>query len=280
MNKDILPSRNLEMMEREIETVDQSLISINIIAFITIIRKESTRILRLWLQTIFPPLITIFLYLVIFGELIGSRLGEIRGVQYMEFIIPGLILMSVLINSYTNVVTSFYSQKFARSIEELLVAPVYPFVIVSGFIVGGLFRGFLIASVLLILAYFFHPYQIHSYFWFFFILMLAIVLFALIGFANALFANKFDDVTIIPTFILTPMTYLGGIFYSVKELPTPWRELSSLNPLFYLVDAFRYAMTGLHETNLASSALIIVIMISLMGSWDIWALRRGYRLKS
>ena len=260
--------------------VAETLMGINLVAFATILRKEIMRILRIWPQTLFPPLITTFLYLLIFGQWIGERIGTIRGIPYMEFIIPGLILMSVLVNSYTNVVTSFFSQKFVKSVEEMLVAPISPFFLLLGFVCGGIFRGMLLASCLLFLATFFYPFQIVSLGWFFLILGLASILFSLIGFANAMFATKFDDVTIIPTFIITPMTYLGGTFYSVSELPSPWREMSAFNPIFYLVDGFRYSMTGVHETELFESFFILLAMILLIGGWNLWALRTGFRLKS
>ena len=189
------------------------------VALKTIWRKEITRFMRIWIQTLIPPVITMSLYFIIFGNLIGNRIGEMGGVGYMQFIVPGLIMMSVITNSYANVSSSFFGAKFQKSIEELLVAPVPTHVIIAGFVGGGVARGVLVGILVTLVSLFFVPLQIHSWFMIIATLLMTSILFSLAGLLNALFAKSFDDISIIPTFVLTPLTYLGGVFYSLADIP-------------------------------------------------------------
>ncbi|WP_340679565.1 ABC transporter permease [Paraglaciecola sp.] len=221
----------------------------NFVALRTIWIKECTRFLRIWVQTLLPPAITMSLYFVIFGNLIGSRIGEMGGFSYMEFIVPGLIMMAVITNSYSNVCSSFYSAKFQHNIEEMLVAPVPNWVIIAGFVGGGVARALLIGVIVTVVSLFFVDIQIHSLAFIIITLILTAILFATAGLINAIFANSFDDISIIPTFILTPLTYLGGVFYSLSMLPEFWQAVSKINPIVYMVNGFRYGFLGVSDVN-------------------------------
>jgi len=213
-------------------------------AFKTILFKEILRFARIWIQTILPPAITTALYFIIFGKLIGEQIGEMDGYRYIDFIVPGLILMSVISNSYANVVSSFYSSKFQRHVEELLIAPVPNAVILAGYVGGGVARGIIVGITVTVVSMFFSDWQIHSYSITLLVFFLTSVLFAMAGFINAIYANSFDDISIIPTFVLTPLTYLGGVFYSISMLPDFWQTASMFNPVFYMINAFRYGLLG------------------------------------
>jgi ABC-2 type transport system permease protein len=208
-------------------------------AFRTILTKEVLRFARIWLQTVLPPMITTALYFIIFGNLIGPRIGEMDGFVYMDFIVPGLIMMSVITNSYANVVSSFYGSKFQRHIEEMLVAPVPNYVILTGFIGGGVARGLTCGIAVTLVSLFFTSLSVHNLWVMFSMILLTAILFSLAGFINAVYAKSFDDISIIPTFILTPLTYLGGIFYSINMLPEFWQKVSLANPILYMINAFR-----------------------------------------
>ena len=212
--------------------------------------KECIRFLRIWVQTLVPPAITMTLYFVIFGSLIGSRIGEMGGFGYMEFIVPGLIMMSVITNSYTNVASSFYSTKFQKSIEELLVAPVPNYIIVLGYMGGGMARGMLVGLIVTLVSLFFVDILIHNVFVIMATVVLTSAVFALGGLINAVYANSFDDISIIPTFVLTPLTYLGGVFYSISLLPEFWLGVSQINPIIYMVNAFRFGFLGVSDVNI------------------------------
>lgn len=214
------------------------------VALSTLVRKEIKRFTRIWVQTLLPPVITMSLYFVIFGKLIGSRVGTMDGIDYMQFVVPGLIMMAVLTNSYSNVVSSFFSAKFQRSIEELLVSPTSNVVILLGYCVGGMARGLLVGALVTAVALFFTDIHVHSWPLTVAIITLTALFFSLAGFLNAVFANSFDDISIVPTFVLTPLTYLGGVFYSVSLLPDFWRYVSQLNPILHMVEAFRYGLLG------------------------------------
>lgn len=229
------------------------------VAFITIVRKEIRRFTRIWAQTLLPPAITMTLYFIIFGNLIGSRIGEMGGFNYMEFIVPGLIMMSVITNSYGNVVSSFFSTKFQRNIEELLVSPTPNWVILSGYVLGGVSRGLAVGLIVTLLSLFFTKLQIHSFWITLVTVMMTSVLFSLGGFINAVFANSFDDISIIPTFILTPLTYLGGVFYSIQLLPEFWQGVSQLNPILYMVNTFRYGILGVSDINIGFAFGVIIL---------------------
>jgi len=250
-----------------------------LIAFNTIFFKEISRFARIWQQTLLPPVITTTLYFVIFGNLIGPRIGKMDGFDYMEFIVPGLILMSVITNSYSNVVSSFFGAKFQRSVEEILISPTPNYVILAGFIGGGVARGILIGIVVTIVSMFFSDLHIHNPAVLTSVVILTSILFSLGGFTNALFAKGFDDVSIVPTFVLTPLTYLGGIFYSIKLLPSFWQDVSMANPVLYMINAFRYGFLGISDISLAVSYLIITAFIVLLFSLNLYLLHRGYGIR-
>jgi len=250
------------------------------IAFETIVIKEVRRFARIWVQTLVPPAITIGLYFVIFGNLVGRRIGEMGGFQYMEFIVPGLIMMSVIQNSYSNVVSSFFSHKFQRSVEELLVSPVPNYIILSGFIVGGMARGLAVGTIVTLMSLFFADLEIQNLFITVSVVLLTSIVFALAGFINALFANSFDDISIIPTFVLTPLIYLGGVFYSVELLPPFWKLVSALNPIFYMVNTFRYGILGSSDVDIVWAFFILIVFIVVLFSSCILLLRKGTGLRS
>ncbi|MDC9593301.1 ABC transporter permease [Xenorhabdus sp. IM139775] len=220
------------------------------VALKTIWIKEVTRFGRIWVQTLLPPVITMSLYFVIFGNLVGSRIGEMGGVDYMQFIVPGLIMMSVITNSYANVSSSFFGAKFQRSIEEVLVAPVPTHVIIAGFVGGGVARGVCVGILVTLVSLLFVPLQIHSWAMVVITLLATSILFSLAGLLNAIFAKTFDDISIIPTFVLTPLTYLGGVFYSLTLLPAFWQIVSKINPIVYMVSGFRYGFLGIADVSL------------------------------
>ena len=250
------------------------------IAFETIVIKEIRRFSRIWLQTLVPPAITIALYFVIFGNLVGRRIGEMGGFQYMEFIMPGLIMMSVIQNSYSNVVSSFFSQKFQKTVEEVLVAPVPNYVILSGLIVGGMARGLAVGAIVTIMALFFSDLRIEYPLITVAVVLLTSAVFSLAGFINAVFANSFDDISIVPTFVLTPLIYLGGVFYSVQLLPTFWQVVSGLNPIFYMVNTFRYGILGSSDVDVYWAFLILGVFIVGLYSSCIWLLRNGKGIRT
>lgn len=248
-------------------------------AFNTIVWKEVRRFLRIWIQTLVPPVITISLYFVIFGNLIGRRIGDMGGYTYMEFIVPGLIMMAVINNSYANVVSSFFSQKYQRSIEELLVSPVPNYVILSGFVIGGVARGLAIGVIATFMSLFFSGLHMYNLFITLMVVLMSSIVFSLGGFINAIYANKFDDITIIPTFVLTPLIYLGGVFYSVELLPEFWRLVSKLNPIFYMVNAFRYGILGVSDVNVWYAFTMLVIFTGALFVFSLFLLHRGKGLR-
>ncbi len=235
------------------------------IAFQAILNKEVTRFVRIWSQTLLPPVITQMLYFLIFGKFIGSRIGNIEGVDYMAFIVPGLVMMAVINSAYVNVVSSFFSAKFQRNIEEMLVAPVSSWVIMAGYVSAGVLRGLLVGFLVFSVSCFFTRPVIHSFFMIFIFILLTAVLFSLGGLLNGIFSKNFDDVSIFPTFVLTPLIYLGGVFYSITHLPPVWQQLSRLNPILYMVNGFRFGFYGLSDVNLfLSLGLLIVFIVGLI----------------
>ena len=249
------------------------------IAYRTILTKEVRRYLRIWPQTLLPPAITMTLYFVIFGTLIGSRIGEMGGFSYMQFVVPGLIMMSVVTNSYSNVVSSFFGTKFNHSLEELLVSPVPNWVILAGYISGGVSRGLMVAVIVTCLSLFFSELAIQSVPVTIAIVVMTSVLFALFGFINAVFANNFDDISIIPTFVLTPLIYLGGVFYSMDLLPAFWAGVSRLNPLVYVVNGFRYGVLGVSDVNVVFAAAMILVFTIAAAMYSLHLLNSGKRLR-
>ena len=249
------------------------------IAYCTIVRKEVTRFMRIWQQTLIPPVITTSLYFVIFGNLIGSRIGSMGGHRYMDFIVPGLILMSVITNAYANVSSSFFSGKFQRSIEEIQVSPMPSSVILLGYVTGGIVRGLLVGSVVTVVSVFFSQLSIHNILVMMSVIVLTALLFSLGGFLNGLFARKFDDISIVPTFILTPLTYLGGIFYSIQLLPTFWQQVSYSNPILYMINAFRYGFLGTSDIDLSISYGIIILFSVILFFTNLKLLNQGYGIR-
>lgn len=250
------------------------------IAFTSLLRKEIKRFLRIWMQTLLPPLVTMTLYFLIFGHLIGQRLGSIQGYSYIQYIAPGLIMMSVITAAYTNVVTSFFGMRFQRSIEELIVAPLPNYLLLFGFVAGGVARGLLVGLLVTLLALFFTHLQVVHFWVLLAIVPVTTVLFSLAGFTNGLFAKTFDDVSIIPTFVLTPLTYFGGIFYSIDLLPSFWRHLSLLNPILYIVNSFRYALLGISDISVISALTILFMCCVLLFLINLYFLNRGVGIRS
>ncbi|TCK08116.1 ABC transporter permease [Marinobacterium mangrovicola] len=249
-------------------------------AFWTIVVKEVRRFTRIWPQTLLPPAITMTLYFIIFGNLIGSRIGEMGGFDYMEYIVPGLIMMSVITNSYGNVVSSFFGTKFQHNIEELLVAPVPNWIILSGYVIGGMARGLAVGLIVTVLSMFFTDLQIHHLGVTVGIVLLTSIVFALGGFINAVFATTFDDISIIPTFVLTPLTYLGGVFYSIELLPEFWQGVSQLNPILYMVNTFRYGILGVSDINVGFAFTMILVFIVVLAGFSLHLLNIGKGIRN
>lgn len=249
-------------------------------AYYTIVIKEISRFMRIWVQTIIPPAVSMALYFLIFGNLIGPRIGSMSGFSYIQYIAPGLIMMSIINNSYANVVSSFFGAKFQRHIEEMLVAPIPDFIILGGYITGGIARGIIVGIVVTIVAMFFTSLKIHNYFIIILVVLMTSILFSLAGFINAVFAKKFDDISIIPTFILTPLIYLGGVFYSINLLPEFWQTVSRLNPILYMVNAFRYGLLGVSDIGLLTAFLIIAIFIIILFAFSLYLMHTGKGIKS
>ncbi len=250
------------------------------IAFTTILRKEIKRFTRIWVQTLLPPVITMALYFVIFGKLIGSRIGDMGGFSYIQFVAPGLIMMAVLTNAYSNVVSSFFSAKFQRSVEEVLVSPTPNYIILLGYTMGGVARGLCVGLLVTVMSLIFTDLHIHSWVITFAIVLLTSMLFSLAGFINAVYANTFDDVSIVPTFILTPLTYLGGVFYSISLLPEIWQTVSRLNPILHMVNAFRYGILGISDVNIMNAMLGLVAGVIVLFAVSLHLLRTGKRLRA
>jgi ABC-2 type transport system permease protein len=261
------------------ETIHPRLLQINLIGLATIVRKETRRILRIWVQTIVPPAITMTLYFVIFGSLIGQRIGDMNGVPYMTFIAPGLIMMSVISNSFGNVVSSFFSGKMQNHIEEMLVAPLSYATIVIGYVVGGVVRGLLVAALVTAVALFFADLTVVHPFVTFSVIVLTAVIFSLCGLLNAMFAKTFDDISIIPTFVLAPLTYLGGVFFSTALLSPFWQKVAHVNPILYMVNAFRYGMLGESDISLPTAYSIILLAAVAMFVLALVLLRRGVGIR-
>ncbi|MCD4961601.1 ABC transporter permease [Enterococcus casseliflavus] len=242
--------------------------------------KETNRYLRIWVQTLVPPVITTSLYFIIFGKMIGSRIGEMGGFSYMEFIVPGLIMMSTITSSYSNVSSSFFSQKFQKNIEELLVAPVPTHVIIWGFVFGGLGRSILVGTLVTIISLFFVPLHVYSWVIVVLTLVMTTILFSLAGLLNGIFAQSFDDVSIVPTFVLQPLTYLGGVFYSISMLPPIWQTISKVNPIVYMISGFRYGFLGTIDVPIFLSIGILVLFIVVLYSVCWYLIQKGRGLRS
>ncbi|MBL1229004.1 ABC transporter permease [Enterococcus sp. BWB1-3] len=241
--------------------------------------KETNRYMRIWVQTLVPPVITTSLYFVIFGKMIGGRIGEMGGFSYMEFIVPGLIMMSAITSSYSNVSSSFFSQKFQKNIEELLIAPVPTHVIIWGFVIGGMGRSILVGTLVTIISLLFVPLHVYSWFIVIITLLMTAILFSLAGLLNGIFAKSFDDVSIVPTFVLQPLTYLGGVFYAISMLPSFWQAVSRINPIVYMISGFRFGFLGTTDVPIAVSVIILVLFILVLYivCWRLIEKGRGLR---
>jgi ABC-type polysaccharide/polyol phosphate export systems, permease component len=232
------------------------------------------------MQTLLPSVITTSLYFLIFGTLIGSRIGKMNGYDYMEFIVPGLILMTVISNAYANVVSSFYGTKFQHNIEEMLVAPIPPWVILTGYISGGVFRGLIVGLLVTLVSMFFADLQVANPVMMIVVFLLTGILFSTAGFINAVYAQSFDDISIVPTFVLTPLIYLGGVFYSIDMLPEFWQKLSMLNPVFYIINVFRYSILGESDISVLSGFVVILVFIVSLIWFSLRLLNKGVGIKN
>ena len=250
------------------------------IAYLTIIRKEIVRIFRIWSQTLLPSVITISLYYLIFGSFIGSQIRNVGNFSYIQFIVPGLVMMAVITNSFSNVVGSFFGAKFQRNLEELLISPTPEWIIIAGYVTGGVVRGLIVGSIVLCISLLFTKIAIHSAGIIVLFIILTAVLFSLAGLLNAIFAKSFDGISIIPTFVLTPLTYLGGVFYSIKVLPAFWQVVSQANPILYMVNGFRYGFLGISDVNIFASFSILLISIVILLGISLHLFKRGYGLRN
>jgi len=242
----------------------------------TLTEKEIRRFMRIWLQTLVPPAVTMSLYFVIFGSLIGPRIGEMNGIDYIQFMIPGLIMLAVITSSYSNVVSSFFGVKFQRSIEELLISPMPNIIILIGFIIGGTVRGIIVGLLVFLVSLFFYPeFSIVDPLLTVNVLVLTAILFSIMGFLNALYADSFDDITIVPTFVLTPLIYLGGVFYSITILPQFWQNVSLANPMLYVVNTFRQGMLGESDISVSFSLVMMLFFITLLSALSLYLLKKG-----
>jgi ABC-2 type transport system permease protein len=253
---------------------------INLVGLWTIVRKETRRVVRIWIQTIVPPAITMTLYFIIFGSLVGSRIGTMDGVPYMTFIAPGLIMMAVITNSFANVVSSFFSSKLMLHLEEMLVAPLAHTTIVLGFVVGGIVRGLLVAALVVVVALFFTDLDVAHPLITFTTILLTAVVFSIAGLFNAIFAKTFDDISIIPTFVLTPLTYLGGVFFSISLLPPFWQNVAKLNPILYMVNAFRYGLLGSADISIGLAYAIMIGAALALFAAVLFMLKRGIGVRA
>ena len=252
---------------------------LNWIGFLTLVRKEVIRVVRIWVQTIVPPAITMTLYFIIFGNLIGRRIGTMDGFDYMQYIAPGLIMMSVITNSYGNVVSSFFGAKFGKHVEEMIVSPMSNATIVLGHVAGGVMRGLMVGGLVTMIALGFTQLSVANPLITFSMVILASIVFALLGFVNAVFAKKFDDISIIPTFVLTPLTYLGGVFYSISLLPEFWQKVSLVNPILYMVNAFRYGILGVSDIEIGWAYLITGVFVVALFALNLFLLNRGVGIR-
>lgn len=250
------------------------------ISFITIMRKEVIRFMRIWTQTLLPPAITMTLYFLIFGKLIGSQISNISGFSYMQYIVPGLVMMAIITNAYSNTSASFFGTKFSKSIEEMLVAPVPNYVILLGFTLGGTLRGLMVGVIVILVSLLFTHLHIHNIWIVISMAILSSMLFSLCGFINGIFAKKFDDVSFVPTFVLTPLTYLGGVFYSIDQLPPVWKKISMFNPIVNIVSTFRYGILGVADVNIYFGFGLVCALFTVLLIWSLVLLQKGTGLRT
>ena len=246
----------------------------------SIAKKEMIRIFRIWIQTLVPPVITITLYFIIFGSFIGSQLGDMNGYSYMAYIAPGLIMMAIITNSYSNTVSSFFSAKFQRNVEEMLVSPTPSWVIILGYVAGGMTRGLSVGFLVSIVSLFFIRLPIYNLFYAGLFAILTSFVFSLAGMINGIFAKKFDDVSIIPTFIITPLTYLGGVFYSISLLPDFWQTISKVNPIVYMINGFRYGFLGTSDINVYAGIGMLILFSVALFSVNLYLFKKGIGIRT
>ena len=268
-------SSDLQPAAYSLEPAPPDLAHVNFVGFRTIIIREFSRIIRIWGQTIVPPAITATLYFIIFGSLIGGRIGDMGGYSYIQYIAPGLIMMSVITNSYGNVVSSFFGAKFGKHIEELLVSPLPNWLIVAGYVCGGIVRGLIVGGVVTVITLIFTRLHIYNIAIVFSAVLLSSIVFSLLGMINAIFAKNFDQISFIPTFVLTPLTYLGGVFYTVKLLPDWAQAVSHANPILYMVNAFRFGFLGVSDVNVGFAYSIMIGATVVLYAACVWLLQRG-----
>ena len=255
--------------------------STNLVALQTLVRREIVRIMRIWTQTIIPPAITMTLYFVVFGKLIGGRIGTIEGgFSYIQYIVPGLVMMSIITNSYGNISSSFFGAKFQRSVEEMLVSPTPNWVILLGYVTGAVARGLVVGVLVLLIALFFTSLHVMHPIITFLSVLLGATIFSLAGFVNAVFAKKFDDIALVPTFVITPLTYLGGVFYSINMLGEPWQTISRINPILYMVNAFRFGVLGITDVNIWIAFAVMLVFVAGLSIIALTLLKRGIGLRS
>ena len=254
--------------------------NIQIVSFYTLLRNEMIRVIRIWPQSIIPPIITSALYYLIFGKLIGTRIGDMSGVQYIEFIAPGLIIMSIITNSYINVVGSLYTARFMHCLEENLVSPMYNISLLSGYVFAGVMRGLVVAACVTLVTLFFTTIHIYSITLTILVAFLSAFLMSSIGFLNGLFAKSFDDTTIVTTFILTPLIYLGGVFFTTKLLSSPWDSIAHCNPILYMVNAFRYALIGVSDVNVLYAIVVLFGLCITLFSLNLVLINKGVGIRS
>jgi len=251
-----------------------------LISYYTLVRKDIVRIVRIWPQTLLPSMITSTLYFLIFGTVLGSRIGQFGDVDFIDFVVPGLIMLAVVTNSFSNVAFVVFSSKFfSRSIDEILVSPTPPWVIVAGYISGGIVRGTLVGFLVLAVSIPFAGFHVDNFLIVILFLLLTSAALSLGGLLNGIHAQSIDGINIIPTFVLTPLIYLGGVFYSIEILPEFWQPISLANPLFYIVDGFRYGMLGIVDTSLWTSLAVLGGLAAALAVWAWYEIRAGLRLK-
>jgi ABC-2 type transport system permease protein len=250
------------------------------IAYYTMIRIEVVRIFRIWSQTLLPPVVTTTLYFIVFGAFIGSQIAPINGFSYMAFIVPGLIMMSVITSSFMNTVSTFYFAKWTKTLEEILVSPTPEWVVIAGFVSGGVLRGLIVGALVLVVSLFFSHIVLFDVVVLIAALILTSVLFSLGGLINGVFAKGFDGISIIPTFVLTPLTYLGGIFYSITMLPPFWQTVSYFNPILYMINAFRYGFLGISDINLWTCFAVLIGFNIVALLVVVFLFKRGFGVKN
>jgi ABC-2 type transport system permease protein len=252
------------------------------ISFYTMLRRDVVRMFRIWVQTFLPSVVTSVLYFLVFGTVLGSQIGDMQGVPYMTFVVPGLVMLAIVTTSYSNTSFTFFTSKFfARSIDEILVSPTPPWVMIAGFIGGGIIRGLLTGALVLLVSIFFTglSLSVHSLLIILLFALLSCLVFALAGLVNGIYAKSIDGINLVPTFVLTPLVYLGGIFYSVHSLPEWWQAITYMNPLFYIINGFRYGFLGIADVSLYTSAAVLAAMAAALVALNWYFIRTGLGIR-